>query len=95
MIPLSLADIAKITGAVPDLVTEPGALAGSVVIDSRKAGPGALFAALSGERVDGHDFAGAAVAAGAVAVLVGLDQYVDVVALLDLPDRVPRLAARV
>jgi UDP-N-acetylmuramoyl-tripeptide--D-alanyl-D-alanine ligase len=69
VIPLSLADIAKITGAVPDLVTEPGALAGSVVIDSRKAGPGALFAALPGERVDGHDFARAAVAAGAVAVL--------------------------
>ena len=35
MIPLSLADIAKITGAVPDLVTEPGTLAGSVVIESR------------------------------------------------------------
>ena len=40
-----------------------------VVIDSRAAGPGALFAALPGERVDGHDFAAAAVAAGAVAVL--------------------------
>jgi UDP-N-acetylmuramoyl-tripeptide--D-alanyl-D-alanine ligase len=69
MIPLSLADIAKITGAVPDLIGDPGTLAGSVVIDSRKAGPGALFAALPGERVDGHDFAGAAMAAGAVAVL--------------------------
>jgi UDP-N-acetylmuramoyl-tripeptide--D-alanyl-D-alanine ligase len=69
MIALTLADIAKITGAVPDLVADPGALAGSVVIDSRKAGPGALFVALPGEHVDGHDFAGAAVAAGAVAVL--------------------------
>src|SRR6202007_3435201 len=69
VIPLSLADIAKITGAVPDLIGDPGTLVGSVVIDSRKAGPGALFAALPGDRVDGHDFAGAAIAAGAVAVL--------------------------
>ena len=42
---------------------------GPVVIDSRRIEPGALFAALPGERVDGHDFAAAAVAAGAVAVL--------------------------
>lgn len=41
-----------------------------VVIDSREAGPGALFVALPGERVDGHDFVPAAVAAGAAAVLV-------------------------
>lgn len=39
------------------------------VIDSRQAAPGDLFVALPGERVDGHDFAGAAVAAGARAVL--------------------------
>jgi UDP-N-acetylmuramoyl-tripeptide--D-alanyl-D-alanine ligase len=69
VIPLSLADIARITGAVPDLVGDSGTLADSVVIDSRKAGPGALFAALPGQRVDGHDFANAAMAAGAVAVL--------------------------
>ncbi len=69
MIPLSLGDVAKVTGAEPDLVPDPGVPVGSVVIDSRKAGPGALFAALPGERVDGHDFAAAAVAAGAVAVL--------------------------
>jgi UDP-N-acetylmuramoyl-tripeptide--D-alanyl-D-alanine ligase len=69
VIPLSLGDVAKVTGAEPDLVPDPGVPVGSVVIDSRKAGPGALFAALPGERVDGHDFAAAAVAAGAVAVL--------------------------
>ena len=40
-----------------------------VVLDNRHATPGALFVALPGERVDGHDFAPAAVAAGAVAVL--------------------------
>ena len=42
---------------------------GPVVIDSRQAAAGALFAALPGERVDGHDYAGAAAANGAAAVL--------------------------
>ena len=70
MIPLSLAQIAGITGATLDRVPDAAALvSGPVVIDSREAAPGALFAALPGERVDGHDFAAAAVAAGAVAVL--------------------------
>jgi UDP-N-acetylmuramoyl-tripeptide--D-alanyl-D-alanine ligase len=70
VIPLSLAQIAEITGATLDRAPDPGALVtGPVVIDSREAKPGGLFAALPGERVDGHDFAGAAVAAGAVAVL--------------------------
>jgi UDP-N-acetylmuramoyl-tripeptide--D-alanyl-D-alanine ligase len=68
VIPLSLAQIARITGG--QLTGPPEALVtGEVVIDSRRAGPGGLFAALAGERSDGHDFAAAAVAAGAVAVL--------------------------
>lgn len=41
-----------------------------VVIDSRRVGPGALFVALRGERVDGHDFLSQAQAAGAVGALV-------------------------
>jgi len=69
LIPLSLARIAEITrgrldGAAPETVVR-----GPVVIDSRQAGPGTLFAALRGERSDGHDFAAQAVAAGAAAVL--------------------------
>ena len=40
-----------------------------VVTDSRKAGPGSLFVCVPGERVDGHDFAAAAVERGAVALL--------------------------
>lgn len=40
------------------------------VIDSRLATPGALFVALSGEHVDGHDFLADAVAHGATAALV-------------------------
>jgi UDP-N-acetylmuramoyl-tripeptide--D-alanyl-D-alanine ligase len=42
---------------------------GTVEYDSRKVGPGGLFVAFVGENADGHDFAGAAIAAGAVAVV--------------------------
>src|SRR5579859_3269984 len=67
--PLTLARIAEITGG--ELHGDPAAaVTGEVVIDSRRAGPGGLFAAVAGERADGHDFAAAAVAAGATAVLV-------------------------
>ena len=44
-------------------------MTGPVVIDSRLAVPGALFAALPGERVDGHDYAAAAARGGAAAIL--------------------------
>ena len=42
---------------------------GPVVTDSRAAGPGGLYVARIGEHADGHDFAAAARAAGAVAAL--------------------------
>jgi UDP-N-acetylmuramoyl-tripeptide--D-alanyl-D-alanine ligase len=42
----------------------------SLTWDSREVQPGALYVALPGERVDGHDFVSAAVKAGAVCVLV-------------------------
>jgi UDP-N-acetylmuramoyl-tripeptide--D-alanyl-D-alanine ligase len=70
VIPLSVGRLAEITGAELDWVADPGVLVtGPVVIDSREATAGSLFAALRGERADGHDFAAAAVARGAVAVL--------------------------
>ena len=95
MIPLSLADIAKATGAVPDLMADPGAVADSVVIDSRKAGPGALFAAMAGEHVDGHDFGAAAVAAGAVAVLASRPVGVPALLTPDVPAALAKLARAV
>ena len=49
MIPLSVGQIAEITGAVRDPVADPAAIVtGPVVIDSRQAEPGSLFAALPG-----------------------------------------------
>ena len=75
MIALSAAEIAAIVGGtVTDAeAANPAAalVTGPVVSDSRDAVPGALFAALPGERVDGGDFAAIAAKAGAVAVVVG------------------------
>jgi UDP-N-acetylmuramoyl-tripeptide--D-alanyl-D-alanine ligase len=70
MIPLPLARIAEITsGALTGMADPRAVVRGPVVIDSRAAEPGSLFVAVKGDRVDGHDFAAQAVAAGAVAVL--------------------------
>ena len=70
MIPLSLATVAEITrGALTDADGD-AVVTGPVLIDSRTVERGALFAAVRGERVDGHDYAAAAVAAGAVAALL-------------------------
>lgn len=70
MIALSLAEIAAIVGGQQHDIPDPGRTAdGPVVIDSREVRPGSLFAALPGDRVDGHDYAERAVAAGAAAVL--------------------------
>jgi UDP-N-acetylmuramoyl-tripeptide--D-alanyl-D-alanine ligase len=76
VIALSAAEIAAITGGT--VTAGPAGTAaeaagvivtGPVVIDSRQAVPGALFAALPGEHVDGHDYAAAALDRGAAAVL--------------------------
>ncbi|MBN1286859.1 MAG: UDP-N-acetylmuramoyl-tripeptide--D-alanyl-D-alanine ligase [Anaerolineae bacterium] len=54
--------------------TLPGAISkmqiGEVVIDSRAVKPGALFVALPGRYVDGHQFVGDAFARGAIAAIV-------------------------
>ncbi len=95
MIPLSLAAVAEITGARQHLVTDPATLVGGVVIDSRAAGPGALFAALPGEQVDGLDFAPQAVAAGAVAVLATRPASVPTLVVPDVPAAMAALASAV
>ena len=69
MIALSLDEIAAETGGQVDGADGHLLIEGPVVVDSREVAPGALFVAVPGERVDGHDFAAAAVAAGARAVL--------------------------
>ncbi len=70
MIPLTLAEIAAATaGDISGNGAGNVPVTGPVVTDSRQAVPGALFAALPGERVDGHDYAAAAARNGAAAIL--------------------------
>lgn len=68
MITMTVAEIAAVVGGTahgdPEReVTAPAA------VDSRSVEPGGLFVAIVGERVDGHDYAAAALDAGAAAVL--------------------------
>ncbi|GAB3127760.1 UDP-N-acetylmuramoyl-tripeptide--D-alanyl-D-alanine ligase [Tsukamurella serpentis] len=70
MIELTLAQVAEIVGGTLHDVPDPEAVVtGTVEFDSREVGPGGLFLALPGARVDGHEYARAAVDRGAVAVL--------------------------
>ncbi|UXA04944.1 UDP-N-acetylmuramoyl-tripeptide--D-alanyl-D-alanine ligase [Mycobacterium sp. SMC-2] len=73
MIDLTVAQIAEIVGGtLADISPQAAAelrVTGTVEFDSRAVGPGGLFLALPGAHADGHDYARAAAAAGAVAVL--------------------------
>ncbi|ABS04667.1 UDP-N-acetylmuramoyl-tripeptide--D-alanyl-D-alanine ligase [Kineococcus radiotolerans] len=69
MIALTAAEVAELTGGRLAAGTASTPVTGPVVVDSRAAGPGSLFVALPGERVDGADHAAGAVAAGASLVL--------------------------
>lgn len=68
-----------------------------MTLDSRAVGPGDVFACVPGERSDGHRFGPAAVAAGAVALLVDHELTVDVPQLVvdDVRAAVGPLAAAV
>ncbi len=69
---LSLARIAEFISATGEFRPEEMALGFS--IDSRSVGPGELFFAVKGERLDGHDFVEEALQKGAVAAVVREDQ---------------------
>ncbi len=91
MIALTLAQIADIVGGeLADISPQDAArlcVTGTVEFDSRKVTPGGLFLALPGARTDGHDYAAAAVAAGAAAVLAA--RPVGVPAVVVTPRRDP------
>lgn len=96
MIPLSIEQVAALTGGRLDSVADRAAVVtGPVIIDSRHAEPGALFAALPGERADGNDFAAAAVAGGATAVLGTRPTGLPAVIVPDVPDALGKLARAV
>ena len=92
---LNAKQIAAYTGgsfAVEPL--DPRALMCGITWDSRDVKAGDLYVALPGERVDGHDFVGAALAAGALGALVmqPVDEAVRALArelgaaVIDVPD---------
>jgi UDP-N-acetylmuramoyl-tripeptide--D-alanyl-D-alanine ligase len=73
MIPLSLKEIADLTGGrlhgIDDQEAAALVIDGPVVTDSRESGPGGLYVARIGAAHDGHRFVGSARDAGAVAAL--------------------------
>lgn len=74
------------------LEADPGITIASVVRDSRETGPGALYVALPGDRVDGHDFVHAAREAGAALALVSRPVDVPHVRVTDPTEALGRLA---
>jgi UDP-N-acetylmuramoyl-tripeptide--D-alanyl-D-alanine ligase len=96
VIGFSIEEIARVTGGALDQVDDPArVVTGPVVIDSRQARSGALFAALPGERADGHDFAGQAVAAGAALVIGTRPIGLPSVLVADVPAALAKLARTV
>lgn len=77
---MDLTSVAAIARTVSgQVIGDPDAPVGpDVVVDSRLVTPGALFVALPGERVDGHDYVTTAAASGAAAALVVKPQGSDV-----------------
>jgi UDP-N-acetylmuramoyl-tripeptide--D-alanyl-D-alanine ligase len=70
VIALTTADLAAlVAGTLAGPVDPAARVSGPVVIDSRLVEPGGVFVALRGEHLDGHDYAAAAVEAGARVVL--------------------------
>ncbi|MGY1772829.1 UDP-N-acetylmuramoyl-tripeptide--D-alanyl-D-alanine ligase [Blastococcus sp. SYSU D00813] len=96
MIALTLAEVAEAVGGSLPAGADGIRVTGAVTIDSRSVGAGDLFVALPGERVDGHDFLGAAAAAGAVAALTTRDdEALPCVVVEDPVAALGRLAAAV
>ena len=96
MIPLTLAQVAAaVDGTLADTPDPAVRVTGDVELDSRRIGPGGLFVALAGERVDGHEHAAAAVAAGAVGVLAARPVGVPAVVVPDVPAALAALATAV
>lgn len=86
---MTLAQIADtVGGRLVDVPDTQGRVTGDVEFDSRRVRPGGLFLALKGARSDGHDHAGSAMDAGAVAVLAARPVGVPAIVVDPRPDRV-------
>ena len=88
MIDMTLGRIAEITGGRLSPEADPDThVTGFVEFDSRKIGPGGLFVAFPGARVDGHDFVDKAAEAGAAASLTTREVGRPAVIVEKLPPR--------
>ena len=93
--PMLLAEAAKVAGAI--VLRGGEATIERVIDDSRQAGPGALFVAVPGHRLDGHDFAARAAAAGAALAVqypVAVSDSVPVIQVTDPRQALALIAAR-
>ncbi|MEV0620542.1 UDP-N-acetylmuramoyl-tripeptide--D-alanyl-D-alanine ligase [Nonomuraea sp. NPDC050404] len=96
MIPMTLAEIARILDAGLHDVTDPEALVTApAAVDSREVVRGGLFVATAGARVDGHDYAAKAVADGATAVLASRPVGVPALVVEDVQQALGVLAGHV
>lgn len=93
MIPLSLKEIAAIVGG--EVHGDDVVVTGAAFLDSRNPVPGGLFVAIDGEHVDGHAYAGGAIAAGAAAVLGSRPTGVPTVVVADPQQALGKLARAV
>jgi UDP-N-acetylmuramoyl-tripeptide--D-alanyl-D-alanine ligase len=94
VITLTLAEIAEATGGTVHDAPDPEQVrvTGPSGSDSRLVGPGGMFVAVTGARVDGHDFVDQAVAGGAVCVLASRPVGVPAVVVPDVTAALGRLA---
>jgi UDP-N-acetylmuramoyl-tripeptide--D-alanyl-D-alanine ligase len=83
MISMTVGEIARLVGGRPVGIDPALVVSGKVEFDSRRVRPGDLFLAIKGEHADGHDFAEAALAAGAVAVLAGRELAMPCITVAD------------
>lgn len=94
MIDLTPAELAEIVGGdltIPHGVVAQTIVHGPVVVDSRLAVAGSVFFAMRGESQDGHEFAAAAVAAGAILIVAERELPVGVPVIV-VPDTLTALA---
>ena len=67
---ITIGDILKMTGAEASFEIDENARVGNISNDSRDIKEDTIYAAIVGERLDGHDFARAALENGAIAAIV-------------------------
>jgi UDP-N-acetylmuramoyl-tripeptide--D-alanyl-D-alanine ligase len=95
VIPTTLGQIASWVDGTLDAAGSDTPVTAAASADSRQVVPGGLFVAIAGERVDGHDFAAAAVDAGAVACLAARPLGVPAIVVDDPTAALGRLARAV